>query len=131
MTRTTPISQCDVEIRVRYYECDPMGYLHHANYLEYFERGRTELLRLGGHTHRDMEKAGQFLVGARAQCKFIRPARYDDLVILTTQLERVTRSRIDHSYELKRGRTLLCTGQTTLAAVDGEGKLRGIPEYLR
>ena len=126
----TPLDHCDLDIRVRYVECDPMGYLHHARYFEFFELGRTELLRRAGHSYRDMEQRGHFLVVARAQCKFIKPARYDDVLTLTTRIERVTSARIDHSYELKRNGTLLCTGRTTLASVDGEGKLACIPDYL-
>ena len=124
------LDHCDLDIRVRYVECDPMGYLHHARYLEFFELGRTELLRRAGHSYRDMEQRGHFLVVARVQCKFIKPARYDDVLTLTTRIERVTSARIDHSYELKRSGTLLCLGQTTLASVDGEGKLACIPGYL-
>ncbi len=126
----TPPDRCDLEIRVRYVECDPMGYLHHARYLEFFELGRTELLRQAGHSYHEMEQQGHFLVVARVQCKFIKPARYDDVLTLTTCIERVTAARIDHSYELKRDGTLLCLGQTTLASVDGEGKLACIPDYL-
>ncbi len=126
----TPPDRCDLDIRVRYFECDPMGYLHHARYFEFFELGRTELLRRAGHSYLDMEQRGDFLVVARAQCKFIKPARYDDVLTLTTRIERVTSARIDHSYELKRNGTLLCLGQTTLASVDGEGKLSCIPDYL-
>ena len=126
----TPLDHCDLSIRVRYVECDPMGYLHHARYFEFFELGRTELLRRAGSSYRDMEQRGHFLVVARAQCKFINPARYDDVLTLTTRIERVTSARIDHSYELHRNGTLLCMGRTTLASVDGEGKLACIPDYL-
>lgn len=126
----TPLDHCALDIQVRYVECDPMGYLHHARYFEFFELGRTELLRLAGHSYRDMEQQGHFLVVARAQCKFIKPARYDDVLTLTTRIERVTSARIDHTYELKRDATLLCLGQTTLASVDGQGKLACIPDYL-
>lgn len=130
-TTTRPITQCDLEIRVRYTECDPFGYLHHARYFEYFELGRTELLRLSGHAYRDMEHAGHFFVVAKASCKFIRPARYDDVVVLTTRIERVTTARITHSYEMRRDQTVLCLGETTIAPVDSTGKLTVIPEYLQ
>ena len=69
-------TESELEIRVRYSECDPMGYLHHARYLEYFELGRTELLRQSGYAYREMERAGHRFVVARAQCKFMKPARY-------------------------------------------------------
>ncbi len=108
-----------------------MGYLHHARYFEFFELGRTELMRGAGHAYRDMEAAGHFLVVARAQCKFMKPARYDDQLILTTRLQRVTTARIDHAYELTRDGLLLCTATTTLACVDRQGRLACVPEYIR
>jgi len=108
-----------------------MGYLHHARYFEYFELGRTELLRRSGHAYSDMERAGQFFVVARADCRFKRPARYDDQLTLTTRIERVTAARIDHAYELRCQKALLCTARTTIASVDREGRLTPIPEFLR
>ena len=48
----------DITIRVRYAETDRMGLLHHANYLVYFEQGRTELLRSMGYSYRDVEDQG-------------------------------------------------------------------------
>ena len=89
-----------LEIRVRYAECDSMGYLHHAKYLEYFEMGRTELLRASGFTYRDMEERGEFLVVARLEVRYLAAARYDDLLALRTQLRRITRARIEHEYVL-------------------------------
>ncbi len=50
----THLDHCDLDIRVRYVECDPMGYLHHARYFEFFELGRTELLRRAGHSYLEM-----------------------------------------------------------------------------
>ncbi len=124
------IRRCDLEIRVRYFECDPMGYLHHARYFEYFELGRTELLRQSGFSYRDMEATGRHFVVARAECRFKKPARYDDVLTLTTQVLRATRARIDHGYELRNGGALMCTAQTTLACVDGDGQLITIPEQF-
>ncbi|GMV96130.1 MAG: thioesterase, partial [Phycisphaerae bacterium] len=51
-------TSCELEIRVRYAECDPMGFLHHSKYLEYFEMGRTELLRQSGIRYRTLESRG-------------------------------------------------------------------------
>lgn len=129
-TTAKPIAQCDLEIRVRYSECDAFGYLHHARYFEYFELGRTELLRLSGHAYRDMERAGHFFVVAKASCKFIRPAQYDDVLLLSTRIERVTNARINHSYEMRRDQVVLCIGETTIAPVDASGRLTAVPEYL-
>ena len=119
-----------MDIRVRYCECDPMGVVHHTAYPVWFEMGRTELLRGTGRTYRDMEQAGVFLAVVRMQVTYRRPARYDDLLRLETTLTDVGHVKIEHAYQLFRGDELLCTGATTLACLDREGKARALPEGL-
>src|SRR5476649_2612011 len=80
----------EITIRVRYAETDRMGLLHHANYLVYFEEGRTELLRAQGFTYRDIEDQGFYLVLTKLQVRYRRPAYYDDLLILRTTIVRTT-----------------------------------------
>ncbi|MBI3462327.1 MAG: acyl-CoA thioesterase [Planctomycetes bacterium] len=121
----------EIQIRVRYAETDQMGYLHHANFLVYFEMARTELLRSHGLTYKDLEAQGNLLVVVRAQCRYYRPARYDDLLVIRTTVVRATGARIDHRYEMFRDGVLLAEGETTLACVDREGRLQRIPEMLR
>ena len=123
-------ASCQVEIRVRYAETDAMGYLHHAQYLVYFELGRTELLRADGVRYREMEERGIFYVVARLECRFRAPARYDDLLTLTTATERLTPVRVDHTYKLHRGDTLLSEGRTTLACVGQDGRPRTLPDDI-
>ena len=77
-----PMSSCEIEIRVRYAECDAMGHVHHSKYFEYFEMGRTELLRAAGFRYRDLEEKGVLFVVAKTACTFRRPARYDDALRL-------------------------------------------------
>jgi len=117
-------------LRVRYPECDPMGYLHHSIFLQYFEMGRVELLRALGFSYADMERDGVFFVVAKAEVRYKAPARYDDELTLTTKVVRQTHVRIDHAYELRRGETLLAEGTTTIACVGRDGQVRQIPEYL-
>lgn len=121
----------EIVIRVRYAETDRMGLLHHANYLVYFEQGRTELLRARGMTYRDLEDQGFLLVLTKVEVKYKAPARYDDLLTLRTTVARSTPVRIDHKYELFRDGQLLTEGATTLACVDREGKLQALPESLQ
>lgn len=128
--RKTPASSCEIRVRVRYAESDPMGVLHHSKYFEYFEMGRTELLRQAGFRYRDLEARGVLFVVVKLECRFRAPARYDDELTLTTTFSRMTRARIDHTYELRRDGRLLCEASSTLACVDREGKLIGIPEEL-
>jgi acyl-CoA thioester hydrolase len=120
----------DIEIRVRYAECDPMGYLHHAKYFEYFEMGRTELLRRLGFRYRDLEEGGFLFVVVKAACSYRRPARYDDELTLHVEITRQTRARIDHAYRLYRDGLLLCEAETTLACVDRDGRIIPIPDEL-
>ena len=120
-----------IEIRVRYSETDAMGYLHHANYFVYFEAGRTELLRQRGLSYRDIEDAGHYLVIIDLGCKYKRPARFDDLLTLRTTVERVTRVKIVHRYQLFHEGTLLAEGHSTLACVDRAGRPQALPEALQ
>jgi acyl-CoA thioester hydrolase len=125
------IDSDEIDIRVRYAETDRMGLLHHANYVVYFEMGRTELLRKRGFSYRDIEDAGHFLVIIEMGCKFKRPAYYDDLLTLRTVVERVTHVKIVHRFEVRRDGVLLAEGHTTLACVDREGRPQPLPPMLR
>ncbi|MFH1419801.1 MAG: thioesterase family protein [Planctomycetota bacterium] len=121
---------CELRIRVRYAESDPMGYLHHSKYFEYFEMGRTELLRRAGFRYRDLEDRGVLFAVAKLECRFKAPARYDDELDLCTRIERMTRARIDHAYILRRDGLILCEAKSTLACIDRNGRLIPIPEEL-
>ena len=103
----------EISIRVRYAETDRMGLLHHANYLVYFEQGRTELLRPLGRSYLEMEEAGFYLVLHKIEVKYRKPARYDDLLTLQTTVSRLTPVRIEHKYELLRNLELLASGSST------------------
>ncbi len=120
----------DIQIRVRYAETDRMGLLHHANYLVYFEQGRTELLREQGLTYRDMEDQGFYLVLTKIQVRYKSPAYYDDLLTLRTTVVRTTLVKIEHRYELMRDGIVLAEGETTLGCVDTAGKIQALPASL-
>ena len=121
---------CSVEFRVRYAECDPMGYLHHAKYWEYFEHVRTELLRKNGFRYRDLETEDVLFVVYKAACKYLLPIRYDDLVTVTAQVARITRTRVDHTYVVEVDGQRKCEASTTLACVGRDGQLRLMSEAL-
>lgn len=118
------------EIRVRYAETDAMGLLHHAKYWEYFEIVRTDLLRANGFRYRDLEAEGVFFVVHKAACKYIQPIRYDDLVAVTATVQRITRTRVDHVYEMTRDGTRLCEASSTLACVGRDGRPILMPDHL-
>ena len=121
----------ETKIRVRYAETDRMGLLHHANYLVYFEQARTDLLRALGHTYRDLEDAGFFLVITKVELKYKRPAHYDDELTVRTTVTRTTPVRLEHSYEvIGPDGGVCCEGTTTLACVDAGGKIQPMPTWL-
>jgi len=120
----------EMEIRVRYQETDGQRRVHHANYLTYFEMGRTEMLRAHGHTYRAFEDAGLFMVVADVSCKYHAPAEYDDLLVLRTRVDKVGAAHIKHAYEVIRGTTIVATGTTTVVCVDVEGKVRRLPDWM-
>lgn len=128
---TAVLESDEIDVRVRYAETDRMGLLHHANYIVYFEMGRTELLRKRGVSYRTIEDAGYLLVIVDVGCKFKRPAYYDDLLRLRTVVERVTHVKIVHRYEVRRDGLLLAEGHSTLACVDREGKPQALPDAIR
>lgn len=121
----------EIEIRVRYQETDGQGIVHHANYLTWFEEGRVELLRSRGHSYKELEEKGIFLVVAEAQIRYFAPARFDDLLRLKTTTVRAKGARIQHRYELRRGDELLAEGETTVACIDKQGRVSRLPAWLR
>lgn len=119
-----------LELRVRYCECDPMGVAHHSVYPIWFEMGRTELLRAQGGNYRRLEEEGVLLAVVKLEVRYRRPARYDDVLELETRLKDAGHVKIEHEYELRRGREVLAVGSTTLACLDRSGRARPLPAAL-
>ena len=124
------INQHTTEIRVRYSETDAMGFLHHSNYLSYFEVGRTELFRAQGGSYRRMEELGLYFVVARIDVRYRRPARYDDQLSLKTEISRVTPAKLEHHYCLMRENEVLAEADSVIACVNGAGEVQRIPDDL-
>ena len=120
----------ELQIRVRYSETDAMGFLHHGNYFSFFEMGRTELLRSRGGNYRLMEESGLFMVVVSVECKYRKPARYDDVLTLKTRVARMTPAKIEHEYRLYRDAELLTEARSVLACVDRTGTPQRIPEVF-
>jgi len=99
----------EVSIRVRYQETDGQRRVHHANFLTYFEVGRTEMLRARGATYRQFEDAGLLLVVSHATCTYRAAAEYDDLLVVKTYVEKVGGASITHTYEVIRDRMIIAS----------------------
>src|SRR5713226_6864935 len=87
-------------LRVRYAETDQMGVVYYANYLVWFEVGRTDLLRTLGWTYREMEEAGVALPVIEAHCEYRRPARYDEEIEVRTEGRMCSPVRLEFSYDV-------------------------------
>ncbi|HNR17166.1 MAG TPA: thioesterase family protein [Chitinophagaceae bacterium] len=77
----------DTQVRVRYAETDQMGVVYHSNYFPYFESARAESIRQLGFTYADMEKMGVIMPVVDVHCRYLRPAKYDDLLTIKTMLK--------------------------------------------
>lgn len=120
----------ETTVRVRYAETDCMGVVYHANYLQYFEIGRTEAMRSLGTTYRSMEDRGFALAVVECGLKYRAAAKYDDELRIVTRPSPAGRVRIRFDYEIRRGEQLLCDGFTVLACLV-KGRPAELPEEVR
>jgi len=122
-----------MRVRVRYAETDQMGVVYYANYLVWFEVGRTELLRTLGWSYREMEHAGIGLPVIEASCAYHRPARYDDELEIRTKGTLVSAVRMQFDYDILRaaGDELIVRGRTLHAAVNAQGRPARLPARVR
>ncbi len=120
----------DVDIRVRYAETDQMGVAYYANYLVWFEVGRTELCRNKGFRYRDLEELGYRLVVTEVYCKYRNSARYDEIVTVRTHLKEVNKRRVTFGYQILRkdGKELIAEGETRHICVNDKGKTKSLPD---
>jgi acyl-CoA thioester hydrolase len=124
----------DAIVRVRYAETDQMGVVYHANYLIWFEVGRVELMRALGFEYKLMETEDDcFIVVAEASCRYLSPARYDELLRVRTRISEAGNRIVRYSYELLRDSDdhLLATGATTHVICGKDGKPKQLPTKYR
>jgi len=120
----------ETEVRVRYAETDQMGVVYHANYLIWFEIGRSEFCRARGFSYRDMEeKDNALLVVAESYCRYKSPAFYEDILTVRTNVGEVRSRSIRFVYEIYRAsdETLLADGETLHLVTDENKKVRSLP----
>jgi acyl-CoA thioester hydrolase len=121
----------DVDIRVRYAETDQMGVAYYANYLVWFEVGRSEFCRERGFRYVDLEALGYKLVVIDVRCRYRSSARYDETVIVRTSLKGANRRLITFGYQILRqdpGEEVIAEGETRHICVDSSGKTKSLPE---
>jgi len=124
----------DATVRVRYAETDQMGVVYHANYLIWFEIGRVELMRALGFEYKLMETEDDcYIVVAEASCRYLHPARYDEVLRVRTRISRAGNRVVKYAYDLLRDsdNAVLATGATTHVICGSDGKPKQLPEKYR
>lgn len=119
-------------LRVRYADTDAMGVAYYANYFVWFEVGRTDLLRTLGWSYREMEASGVFLPVIEADCRYRRPARYDDELEIRTAGRLTSPVRLEFSYEVyvKGHSQPVASGRTAHAAIGSNGRPCRLPPRI-
>lgn len=109
----------ETTVRVRYAETDRMGYVYYGNYTKYLEVGRVEALRQLGCVYKEMEESGIILPVYTCNLKYMKPAYYDDLLIIKTTIRELPSAKITFDYEIfnQKG-DLLTTASTTLVFIN-------------
>ena len=118
-------------LRVRYSETDKMGIVYYANYLVWFEIGRTEFCRVRGFSYKDMEENDDaFLVVAESYCRYKAPAFYDDELLIRTHITELRRRSLRFGYEILRvsDDVVIAEGETGHVVTDAGGHVRSFPE---
>ena len=124
----------ETTVRVRYAETDQMGVVYYGNYFTWFEIGRVELCRQLGFEYKRMEiEDDSFIVVADAHCRYKRPARFDDLLVIRTKVSQSQRRTVRFDYEIidQASGELLATGDTLHVICDRLGKPKSLPEKYR
>ena len=120
----------DFEIRVRYAETDQMGIAYYANYLAWFEVGRTEFCREKGFCYADLEALGYRLVVTDVHCRYRNSVRYDEIIRVRTSLKGMKRRMISFGYKILRQNKeeVIAEGETSHLCLDSNGKPKSMPE---
>jgi acyl-CoA thioester hydrolase len=121
----------EVQIRVRYAETDKMGYVYYGNYATYLEVGRVETIRHIGFSYKELEDAGIMMPVLEYKSKFLKPARYDDMLLIKVYIKNKPSARILFEYEVfNQDGILLTVAETTLVFVNSRSGKPCLPPKL-
>lgn len=119
-----------VRERVRFAETDMMGVVHHANFFRWFEMGRVEYLRQAGILLCDLMDAGILFPIHSVECRYLTPARFDDVILIEAALTELSKAKMNFSYKIVREAdgVQLAAGQTRNVFTDGSGRVIRLPD---
>jgi acyl-CoA thioester hydrolase len=116
------------DLTVRYAETDAQGVVHHANYLIWFEEGRSDHLRQRGLNYSDIERSGYFVVVAEARVQYKAPAFYEDRITIETTLQRARGKILEFTYRaLNQAGLLLVEGRTLHVVLGADRRPASLP----
>ncbi|MGD2012159.1 MAG: thioesterase family protein [Desulfobacterales bacterium] len=119
--------------RVIYGDTDNMGQAYYGNYFRWFEVGRSEMFRFLGLSYKAVEDNGIFLPVSEAHCKYARPAKYDDVLVIETSLDPKIKAglKFDYKIYLEDGKTQVAKGYTKHPCIDRAGKIVRPPDFIK
>ena len=118
------------EIRVIFGDTDMMGVVYYANYLRYFESARADYWRSLGRTYHDLVRWGVALPVVEAHCDYKRPARYEDLLVINTDVSEVRAASLRFTYRVTCGEDFIAGGYTRHAVIGMDGRPKRWPPDL-
>ena len=120
-----------IKIKVRYCETDQMGLVHHGSYINYFEEARISWISNLGFSYSEMEKSGIILPVSKLNVSYLRPAYFDDDLVVNVELAELPTSRLIFNYTIKNKEEVVVTGTTVLAFLNKETKKPvRCPDYM-
>ena len=120
-----------IEIKVRYCETDQMGLVHHGSYINYFEEARIAWISNIGFSYSEMEKSGIILPVSKLNVSYLRPAYFDDDLLVSVEIAELPTSRLIFNYTIKKEEEVIVTGTTVLAFLNKETKKPvKCPDYM-
>ena len=119
------------EVRVIFGDTDQMGVVYYANYLRFFEGARAEYWRSLGRSYKDLEAADIAMPVVEAHCTYRKPARYEDLLAIETEVDEMRAAWLRFAYVVRRGSDVLAEGWTKHAVIGPTGRPRAIPDFMR
>jgi acyl-CoA thioester hydrolase len=119
------------EYQIIFGDTDQMGVVYYANYLRFFEGARASYWRALGRSYKDLEDAQIAMPVVEAHCNYKRPARYEDVIVVETEIGEVRAASLRFVYEVRRGDELLADGYTRHAVIGPGGRPRPLPAFMR
>ncbi len=120
-----------IEKKIYYHDTDCGGVVYYANYLKYLEEGRSEYLLSRGISLKDLAKEGIYFAVAHTELDYQSPARYQDILRVSTNIEKIGRCALNFNQEITRGEVVLVKAKTTLVCINKDFKPIALPEIVK